>query len=142
MSLLRYFFDYAQILFALWVLVDTFRLISRMTADYNRLRPFEKELLTQREESNYSPKMFLIGRSFVTLLFLVLQIEWSLDNDSWSLSLGHDSSWFIMGMLICLVWHMGNKAQLSVWKSQTVFREKEPPCGVPHCPIEDRRNQQ
>lgn len=139
MTPLRIFFDWAQVVFALIVLVDTYLKISKMTREYHNLRGFEKELLSQREEQNYSPKIFLITRSFVVLLFLVLQVEWSLDSQSKTLSLGHDFSWFLTGILICYLWWVGNKIQMLVWKSQTVFREKEPPCGVEDCPVDANR---
>lgn len=134
MTWLHYVLDWFQIIFASYILFNTYWLIAQMTREYNALRPFEKQILTKREEANYSPKMFLIGRSFVNLLFIVLQLEWTLDKSSAVLTSGRDTAWFILGVLVCLVWLKGNHAQKSVWKYQTKFRETSPPCGNDDCP--------
>lgn len=136
MTPFQFLLDWVQVVFATLVLIDTYRKIRTMTKTYNGLRPFEKQLLTIREEIHYSAKAFLIARSFVVLFFLIFSVDWALSGASARLTTSEDLLVFVLGMLICLNWLKGSEAQMIFFSLLTKFREKEPPCGVEKCPVE------
>lgn len=137
MNFLALFYDSVQVLFACYVWFDTYRKIYRMTRQYNDLPPWQKQIVTIREELGYSPKTLLISKSFLVGFFAILQVAWSLDAVSERLSPGYDFAWFLFGFLLCCFWLKGNTVQWLVWAGNLFFRESEPPCGVEVCPVED-----